>query len=83
VTPYLLEFLPAQALLHLGAPLAMARALAHALRELAPAVALLTCWQITRRRDPAATIAPTVYFIGFALMTWGSPTEIWLVGAFA
>jgi len=82
-TPYLFEFLPAYGLHRLHVPLSVALGVAHAVRNLAPAASLALCWRILPKDERAMALLPAAYFVLFGLLTWGFPTEVWLLPVFA
>lgn len=83
LTPYLLEFLPAYGLSRAHVPLWLSLGVGHAIWQMAPALSLGACRALLPRAERAAALLPAVYFVLFGLLTWGFPTEVWLVAAFA
>lgn len=83
LTHYLFEYLPAYGLLRLNASPAAALLLAHTLWFFAPLGSLLLCRSLIPAERRALALAPAAYFVLAALLTWGFPTETWLMAAFA
>jgi hypothetical protein len=83
ITPYLLEFASAYGLMRAHVPADMALGAGHAVWCLAPVASLYACWKIAPAGKRIAALPPAAYFVFFGLLTWGFPTEIWLVAVFA